>query len=229
MDTDGKDENGKSAQSPALRTMMDALNWAYDQAASAIPLLGSPQDLAKSHMSSCKGKREEAIDDLIKWQAGYAGAAGFVSNIGGLFMLPVSVPANLASVLFIQLRMIAAIAHLRGYKTSDEKVRTLAFLCLIGSAGTTLLQEAGVSIGAKVAAKVVNQVPGIVLKRINQAVGFRLVTKAGSTGIVNLVKVIPFIGGAISGGIDAGVTLGIGAAAKQMFLLVEDGEMEPQA
>lgn len=40
-------------------------------------------------------------------------------------MLPVAIPANISSVLYIQLRMIAAIAIMSGHDVKDDKVRTL--------------------------------------------------------------------------------------------------------
>jgi hypothetical protein len=70
--------------SQPILAMMTALNWAYDQAASSIPGLGSAESLLESHRKSCGGSTDKAIDDLIAWQVGYAGAAGFVSNVGGL-------------------------------------------------------------------------------------------------------------------------------------------------
>jgi len=39
------------------------------------------------------------------------------------------------------------------------------------------------------------QIPRELLYNINRAVGFRLVTKAGTTGIINIVRVVPGIGG----------------------------------
>ena len=61
------------------------------------------------------------------------------------------------------------------------------------------------------------KIAGATLVRINQAVGFRLVTKAGSTGIVNLGKAVPFLGGIIGGTFDAITTKAIGTAAKTVF------------
>ena len=37
------------------------------------------------------------------------------------------------------------------------------------------------------------------IKEINQAVGFRLVTKGGSKGLINLGKAIPIFGGIVGG------------------------------
>jgi hypothetical protein len=58
------------------------------------------------------------------------------------------------------------------------------------------------------------------LSRINQAIGFKLVTKAGTSGLINLSRVVPLAGGLVGGGFDAAVTRGIGAAAKRTFIPV---------
>jgi hypothetical protein len=44
--------------------------------------------------------------------------------------------------------------------------------------------------------------PGATISRINQAVGFRLLTKFGETGVVNLGKAVPILGGIIGGAVD---------------------------
>ena len=41
-------------------------------------------------------------------------------------------PANLAGVAVVQVRMVAAIAHLRGYDLDDNRVRTALVMCLLG-------------------------------------------------------------------------------------------------
>jgi hypothetical protein len=62
------------------------------------------------------------------------------------------------------------------------------------------------------------RISGEVLKRISRAVGFRLVTKAGARGVVNLVNVVPFAGGLVRSALDAAATKVIGATAKQVFV-----------
>jgi hypothetical protein len=206
--------------SKGLTVIMDALNWAYDRAISNIPGLGSAEDLGESYLRST-GSREAAISKLITWQTGYAGAAGFASNLGGIITMPVGIPANLVSVFAIQLRMIAAIAHLRGYKVNDPHVRTLAFLCLTGSGAAEAAKEFSVNLGTKLTASMIMKIPGAALVSINKAIGFRLLTKAGSHGLLNLTKFLPLISGLIGGGFDMAVTKGIGAVATRIFTLVE--------
>ena len=53
---------------------------------------------------------------------------------------------------------------------------------------------------------------------INQKVGFRLLTKFGTKGAVNLVKLVPVAGGIIGGVIDIGSTQIIAKNAFNIFI-----------
>ena len=95
----------------------------------------------------------------------------------------------------------------------SDQVRTLAFACLAGSTALDILKDL-----AQLTRQMIFRIFGEVLKRINRAVGFRLVTKAGTRGVVNLVKVVPLAGGLIGGALDAAATKVIGRTAKQVFV-----------
>ena len=56
------------------------------------------------------------------------------------------------------------------------------------------------------------------LTKINQAVGFRLFTKFGQKGLVNIHKAIPVLGSIVGGTVDAMSTYAIAKAAKALFL-----------
>ncbi len=78
------------------------------------------------------GSADGAIDGLIDFHVGLASAQGFVTNIGGIAALPVTLPANVTGVAVVQTRMVAAMAHLRGYDLDDGRVRTALIMCLLG-------------------------------------------------------------------------------------------------
>ena len=61
---------------------------------------------------------------------------------------------------------------------------------------------------------------------INRKVGFRFMTKFGETGIINLGKVVPVVGGFVGGGIDVASTRIIGKNAYNIFV---KGEMPTKA
>lgn len=198
--------------------VMQVLEWAYDKATSDLPGLDSAQELAESYLRE-DGSLKDQINSLIRWQNTKSVTSGFVTNLGGLITLPVSIPANFASVLFIQIRMIAAIAKMCGYDLKDDRVKTLVYVSLCGSAVKDLLKDVGVQLGTKLTASMIQKyLTAEMIKAVNKAVGFRLLTKAGTTGVINVGKAIPFVGGVIAGTFDGVTTNIIGNTARDMFL-----------
>lgn len=128
--------------------------------------------------------------------------SGVVSGLGGIITLPVAVPANIANVLYVQMRMIACCAYMAGYDLKSDQTQTLVYACLAGVAVNQILKKAGIKLGEKVAIKMVEKIPGKVLISINKKIGFRLITKFGNTGIVNLGKLVPGVGAVVGGGLD---------------------------
>jgi uncharacterized protein (DUF697 family) len=197
--------------SKAAALIMQGLDWVYDHVTSGAI------DLAESYRKGCGGNREKGIDSLIAWHVRYAGAVGFATNVGGILTMPVTAPLNISSVIAIQLRMIAAIAHLRGYSIKNKKVKMMVFICLTGSGAATFLQELGISIGTRVTTRVIMRISATTLLNVKKSIGFRLLAKFGARGGANLIKVIPLFGGLVGGVFDAGMTFGIGRAAKKVF------------
>ena len=132
--------------------------------------------------------------------------------------MPVTIPANIASVMYVQIRMIAAIAQMGGYDIRDDRVKTLVYACLVGDAVKDILKDSGLLIGTKLATNAISQISGKSLTMINQRVGFRLLTKFGEKGAVNLGKMVPLLGGVIGGSIDAVTTNIIGNVARDTFI-----------
>lgn len=213
--TANEDEIGKEPEK--LSGLMTAVTWAYDKAVNGIPTVDRAEDLAENYLTNARTP-DEAIDRLISWQIGKAGTAGFLSGLGGLITVPVAVPANLVSVLWIQIRMIAAIAHIRGYDIRSDQVKTLVLACLVGTSAMDILKDFGINVGSKLGQQAITRISGATLTRINRSVGFRIITKAGQTGAVNLSKLVPLVGGVVGGTVDAVVTRTIGRTAKSIFV-----------
>ena len=188
-------------------SLMKGLEWAYDQAVEGTPLfLASAEDLGNEYREAYTAgtdSLEACARRLVLWQVTKAGASGFLSGLGGVLTLPVTIPANLASVLYVKIRMIAAIAHLGGHDLRSDQVRTLCYACMCGSATTGVIKDVGIKFGAKLAEEAIKRISGRTLTHINQKVGFRFVTKFGEKGLINLGKVIPLAGGIVGGAFDA--------------------------
>ena len=183
--------------------------------------LASAEDLGNKYREAYTAgtdSLEACARRLVLWQVTKAGTSGFLSGLGGVLTLPVTIPANLASVLYVQIRMIAAIAHLGGHDLRSDQVRTLCYACMCGSATTGVLKDVGIKFGAKLTEEAIKRISGRTLTHINQKVGFRLVTKFGEKGLINLGKVIPLAGGIVGGAFDAASTSGIGKIARAIFI-----------
>lgn len=174
------------------------------------------QELANKYLNRYNST-DEAIDKFIKWQQAKCATSGFLTGLGGIITLPVAIPANISSVIYVQTRMVAAIAHMRGFDLKDDQVRTLVYVALTGQAAADILKQAGIKFGTKMSTVLIKKIPFEVIKQINKSVGFRLVTKFGQTGVINLGKGIPFVGGIIGGTVDAVGTSTIGKTAKRVF------------
>lgn len=198
-------------------TIMTAMDWAYDKAVNGVSGLDSAEDIAADYLRG-EGTLRDKANSLIRWQIAKACTTGFVTGLGGLLTLPLTLPANITCILYIQIRMIAAIAKMGGYDLKDDKVKTLVYSCLVASSATDAIKQTGIAIGQKVAINVLKNMSGEVIKKINQKVGFRLLTKFGEKGTINLVKAIPLVGGVIGGTVDSVSTNTIGNVARDLFI-----------
>jgi uncharacterized protein (DUF697 family) len=198
--------------------IMNALDWSYDKAINGgIAGMDTAIELAESYLQK-SGTLDQKVQSLINWQNTKSATSGFLTGVGGLITLPVAVPANITSVIFVQMRMVAAIAHMGGYDLKDDQVKTFVYVCLAGNGAKDILKNTGIQIGRKLAVTGIKKIPFEVIKKINQAVGFRLLTKFGEKGIINLSKMVPVAGGIIGGTVDAFATNTIGNLAKKMFI-----------
>lgn len=198
--------------------MLQVLDWAYAKANGDIPGLGTTAETAKKYLDKEGGSVTKAVDSMVRWQITAAATTGFVSSLGGLTTMPLTLPANIAGVMAIQLRMIGAIAELGGYNEESEEKKTGMYLCLLGSQAGNVLSKTTAQFTIKFTTTALKKLPGAVLTQINKAVGFRLFTKFGQTGLVNINRMIPILGGVVGASVDALSTYAIAKAAKALFL-----------
>lgn len=207
--------------------MLQVMDWAFDKANGNIPGFGTSSEMAQKYLEKNDGSISKAVDSLIRWQVTSAATTGFVTSLGGLPTMPITLPANVAGVLAIQLRMIGAIALLGGADPKDEDTKTAMYLCLLGAEASNVLSKTVTQFTVKLATASLKKLPGAALTKINQTVGFRLLTKFGEKGLVNIHKAIPILGGVVGGTIDALSTYGIANASKALFLKkIIDAEKE---
>ena len=174
---------------------------------------------AEKQLAEQRGHVDRAVHEVIENHVRYAGAQGFVTNLGGLVTAALAMPANITGLALIQCRMIAGIAHLRGYDLDDPRVRNAILACLLGedeidalvkkrrmpappmALATALVHDPELDriIPAEVASNLIARVAG---KRLASTVGRR----------------VPVVGGLVGAGADGFITWRIGRYADRELL-----------
>lgn len=207
-------ENFNIKTSSGVKKLLDA---SYQKAVQGIDYLSpSVELLAKDYLKPGVSPAD-AARKMINYQIAKCTTSGFVTGFGGFVTMPVTIPANISSVLYVQMRMIACTAYMAGFDINSDQVQTLVYACLAGVAVSEIVKNTGVKFGEKLTVSMIEKIPGAALVKINQTVGFRFMTKFGSKGLVNLGKIVPVVGAIVSGGLDLAETKLIGERAYKMF------------
>ena len=206
----------RAAPVPGLPMVIDLLEWAYARAVQGMPGLDGAEDLARGYAGRY-ATADEAVARLIATQSGKAGIAGFVTGCGGAISLPVALPANLLSTLYIQLRLVAAVAHLRGHDLQSAEVRTLALACMTGSKAADTLKDAGIRLGTRMTRDALGWLSPAVFKKVEHAARLPVLNGLATASAARLGRLVPVVGGVIAGGFDAAMTQLIGRTADRAF------------
>ncbi len=166
-----------------------------------------------------KGDREQAIDSVVVQHVGIASAQGFLTSVGGLITLPVGLPANIAGMAVLTVRMIASIAHLRGYDVDDRRVRAALTLAMLGDDEVRRLVADGKLPTGPLAVATAPMFDSDLERRISERVMGSLAGRLGGKHLATvIVRRIPLVGGGVGAAVDGWLTFGLAAYAKREFV-----------
>ncbi len=185
-----------------------------DRAIDGVGPLPSARKAADAHLVDTDGDVEAAITRLVRRHTALAGAQGFVTNLGGIAAVAVSVPANVVGVTLVQAHMVAGGAALRGYDLTDPRVRNAIRVCMLGEDAVKDLLKSG-KLPSPPMTLATSPVHSPELDRIiSHEVTAELITRTVGRRAVTLVaRRVPLIGGAVAGGSDGWSTRQIGQYA----------------
>lgn len=207
----------KEKKGVSQEDIMALLDTCYEKCLNGIPYVSPPvSELANDYLDKYPTK-QQACKAMINNQIIKCTISGFITGFGGAITIPIALPANISSVLYVQMRMIACTAYIAGFELNSDQTQTFVYACLAGVSVNALVKQAGIKFGVKFANGLIKKIPGKVLTKINQKVGFRFITKFGSKGIINLGKLVPGVGAVIGGGLDLIETKAISARAYKWF------------
>jgi hypothetical protein len=166
-----------------------------------------------------RGDREAAIDNVVTQHISLASAQGFLTSVGGLITLPIGLPANIAGMAAVGVRMVAAIAHLRGYDVEDPRVRAAITLALLGDDQVRKLIEAGKLPTSPLAVATAPTFDPRLEREISERVMASMGSRLGGKHLAVIVlRRIPLVGGGVGAAVDGWLTYGLASYVKREFV-----------
>lgn len=218
---------GAAQSRPLVAPLMQAFDWAYGKAVDGMPGFAGAEELATEYVAK-HVTVDDAVKAVIAVHTRMAGVAGFATGCGGFVALPIALPANLAGALYLQTRLIAAIARLHGHDLRSPRVRMLVLACLSGSKAADTLRDAGVRFGTRLGRDAVGWAAPALFNKSRHAGHFAMLGIAGSRGVAGLSRLVPLLGGVVAGGFDAALTHMIGRTAQRVFAARGDSADPPE-
>jgi len=174
---------------------------------------------ADKQLAEQKGNVERAVHEIIENHVRFAGAQGFVTNLGGLITAAVTIPANISGLALIECRMIAGIAHLRGYDLADPRVRNAILVCLLGEDTVSSLVKKKQIPAPPMALATAPAHDAELDKVVSAVVASDLITKVAGKRLATTVgRRIPVVGGIVGASADGYATWRIGRYADRELL-----------
>lgn len=202
---------GPQAAGGALRKILE---YAID----GVGPLPTAKQAAAKHLGR-SGDIDDAIESIIASHIRLAGAQGFVTNLGGFAMTAVALPANIAAVAIVQVRLVACIAHLRGYDVNDSRVRTAIVMCLLGHDGLDQLAQSHHLPSSPLSVATAPVFDPELDKRVAERVMSELTTRVGGKRAALLItRRVPVVGGGVGAVVDGYTTRQIGTFAKTQLV-----------
>ena len=194
--------------------LVKLFDYVVEKGVSGVGPLVSAKDLAEEYLDDYSYlSKEEIARKLVNYQAVKTFTASFVISLPGPFTIPVSI----SGAYVTQARMIAAIGFIFGYDLKCDKVRATIRATLVGVKIRDFVREMARKSGEQFLFKTIQSIPGSILIEVNKQLGFRFITKAGSTGVINLKKAVPLIGAMMGASVDTYFCKATGKLAIQNF------------
>ncbi|RLV48039.1 hypothetical protein D9V37_18255 [Nocardioides mangrovicus] len=166
------------------------------------------------------GDVDAAVSAIVERHVRYAGAQGFLTNLGGLVTLAATIPANIAGLAILQCRMVAAVLHLRGYDLHDPRVHNAILATVLGEEAVLKLIKKRELPGTPMALATAPAHDPDLDKVVAAQVTAALVTRVAGKKVVTTVgKRVPIMGGVIGAGTDAWATYQVGRYVRREFLV----------
>lgn len=165
-------------------------------------MLGTPEAVAVRFQG---GDPRKTVERIARLYTTLCGSTGFACGLPGYVSMPVTVPANVAGVVLLQLHMSTAIAAVDGRDLRDAGTREVCIDCVLGNVGRTPRQDESDEFTSRFGAKLLQR-------------GVRFASEQAPRLFSRSARSLPLLGGIIGGVADARETQQVARAARRAFL-----------
>ena len=192
---------------------------ALDRAIRGVGPLPPAADAADKQLTEQHGDVDKAIGEVIDNHVRYAGGQGFLTNLGGLVTAAFLIPTNVTGLTLIQCRMVAGIAHLRGYDLEDPRVRNAILVTTLGEDAVHDLVKKKKIPAPPMALATAPRHDERLDALISTEVASDLISRvAGKRLATTIGRRVPVVGGLVGAGADGFGTWKIGSYAERELL-----------
>ena len=155
-----------------------------------------------------------SVHEVVETHVRYAGAQGLLTGLGGVLTATVTIPANLAGLAMVQARMVAGIAHLRGYDLDDPRVRNAILTCMLGREAVDRKITEQQLPGPPMAVATAPAHDPDLDRLLAAEVASDLIQRVGGKRLaISIARRTPIVGGAFGMGVDGWATWRVGTYA----------------
>ena len=178
----------------------------------------SAEEVARRASQRSRGNPEMAVRQVVRQHRRGVTVLGFLTGLGGLFTLPVLLPANIFEFYVQATRMVGSIASLRGYDLKEEEVRTRVLAALVGEESEDVLASIGLGpIAGAATRQITKYLPASSSSVVARAIGGRVLRRFGLQSVRLFGKAIPGLGGVIGALSDRSMLKKIARTARKDF------------
>ncbi len=209
---EGDEHNGVES---ALQTMVESFR---DIGLDGKFNYSSAEDVARRASKRFRRKPKKAVRRVVRKHRRGVTVAGFLTGLGGLFTLPLLLPANVFTFYVQATRMVGAIAAIRGYDLDDEEIRSRVLAALVGEESEDVLASLGLGpIAGAATRQIAKRVPLSPSSAVARAIGGRMLRRFGLRSVRLFGKAIPGLGGIIGAWSDRRMLKKIARTAMESF------------
>lgn len=159
------------------------------------------------------------VTRLVRTQTTQATVQGTVAGVGGLVTAAVGLLPATAAAMFVQARLVAAIAHAHGHDLADPLVRDRITRLVAGGSASTGAKKVGVEMGERAAKQLVPRVQARAASRSASRLAAGKTAGALTSRVAagGVGRAVPVVGAVVGGAVDLVVTRRIAEKARREF------------